>query len=83
MALEVRKAASGEGPGPVACSAASVSPSMQRLLIFCMNAAYFQRARLLFSTSDSIAMILGSLEGILTLRVPHVNLKNLRTVVSV
>lgn len=71
----MRKAAPGQGPGLVTCSTTSVTPSMQRLLIFCMNAAYFQGARLLLSTSNSIAMIFRSLKGVLTLGVPHFNLQ--------
>lgn len=74
ITLKVRKAASGQGPGLVTCSAASVTPSMQQLVIFCMNAAYFQGARLLLSTSNSMAMIFRSLKGVLTLGVPHFNL---------
>lgn len=83
VAFKVRKAASGQGPGFVPCSAASVTPSMQRLVVFCVNAAYFQGARLLLSTRNGIAVIFRSLKCVLTLGVPHFNLHEGQTAASV
>lgn len=51
-ALEVGKAAAGQGPGLVAraAAAAPVGPSVQGLVVFGVDAADFQRARLLLGT---------------------------------